>query len=81
MNCLPVACQVAHAHQLDKAQLSTASQAVVEHRHNLFVVVATQRHHVDLHLQASTEGLLNPLEYAASSARFAEVRCEPMTPM
>lgn len=60
---LPIASQMAHAHQLDEAQLHAPSQAVVEHREDLFVVVATQRHHVALHTQACGERLVDARQH------------------
>jgi len=60
--------QVAHAHQLDKAQLVTTLQAVFEQRHHLIEVLAAQRHHVDLDLDSCSARLVHAIEHGGQVA-------------
>ena len=55
--------EVAHAHQLDEAQLVATFQAVIEQRHHLIQVLPAQRHHVDLDLQARRFCLVHAIEH------------------
>ena len=60
--------QMAHAHQLDEAQLEAVLQAVVEHRQHLLVVLPAQRHHVDLDLQPGSPRLRQALQHGRQIA-------------
>ncbi|MNM89512.1 hypothetical protein D3C81_1017440 [compost metagenome] len=60
---ITVARQVAHAHQLDEAQLKALLQGVVQQRQHLVEVVPAQRHHVQLDLQPGGLRLGQPLQH------------------
>ncbi|MNZ98203.1 hypothetical protein D3C78_1174800 [compost metagenome] len=60
--------QMPHAHQLDKAQLETTGQAIVQQRHYLIKVLPTQGHHVDLDLHPRRTGLFHAIEHRSQVA-------------